>query len=720
MSGNEEGDGEYEDGPKDTIEVRGPENLINRYKLDLLQLYFESQKDMNGSITHISFDAANAVVVIKFDSEQVAQRITECPNHVLKGESLNVKLRQNPNIHSRLAQTTHAASIVRVRGLKMIQAKEIVEYYFENRRRSGGGPIKSFVPVESDGDSYDITFENTKDAKSVVERRHVINGLSVGVTLLHKDSETQFYRDRFLIKGLQENISDEFLLYFIKAVTGMKPKFLAFHKTEKDVVLVIMKYDLDIAQLIEHWKDETLEGAKIQIYEVEVSNVIHVSNLPENIHSDTILLYFENKRKSKGGTVKNVIRLDKASCLVYFEDYKVTESVFGHAHVFQSRDLTVRKYFKCVAQTEDEAFSTNIPQAVVIPDLDIRVLRFMQQNEKFKQIVEQELLSHHAQIDWPKKGSDSCEVSINCIVDESKVLSNRVILRWEKKIREVFKFLMDKIYVHCITLIGEYNLDDSCVECTAENKENMLVLLDKGKSMITFVGTSPRLVSTLRSEDNFSGDAEEEFKLEKLFLAHAVEFKMLRSLGYREKIATEVPHICIKESKDDLAVELEGHLFDVRKAKLIMLDIKNEFKTVFFYPLSALSSNLYSKLPIVDFVNKRLQYAGLDCIWSVSHTKLIICCHNKYDSEICMDVIKASVIDDVIHQHTNKVDSCDMRLVEKKMNEIEEKYQGKVAISLTVDNEIHLCSTKDIREVILEEFRAIIQKQKETNAYRSK
>jgi hypothetical protein len=54
------------------------------------------------------------------------------------------------------------------------------------------------------------------------------------------------------------------------------------------------------------------------------------------------------------------------------------------------------------------------------------------------------------------------------------------------------------------------------------------------------------------------------------------------------------------------------------------------------------------------------------------------------------------------------------------MNEIEEKYQGKVAISLTVDNEIHLCSTKDIREVILEEFRAIIQKQKETNAYRSK
>jgi hypothetical protein len=92
----------------------------------------------------------------------VAQRITECPNHVLKGESLNVKLRQNPNIHSRLAQTTHAASIVRVRGLKMIQAKEIVEYYFENRRRSGGGPIKSFVPVESDGDSYDITFENTK------------------------------------------------------------------------------------------------------------------------------------------------------------------------------------------------------------------------------------------------------------------------------------------------------------------------------------------------------------------------------------------------------------------------------------------------------------------------------------------------------------------------------------------------------------------------------
>jgi hypothetical protein len=92
----------------------------------------------------------------------VAQRIIECPNHVLKGESLHLKLRQNPNIRSRLAQTTHAASIVRVSGLKRIEAKEIVEYYFKNGRRSGGGPIKSFVPVESDGDTYDITFENTK------------------------------------------------------------------------------------------------------------------------------------------------------------------------------------------------------------------------------------------------------------------------------------------------------------------------------------------------------------------------------------------------------------------------------------------------------------------------------------------------------------------------------------------------------------------------------
>jgi hypothetical protein len=92
----------------------------------------------------------------------VAQRIIECPSHVLKGESLNVKLQQNPNILSRSAQTTHAASKVRVSGLKRIESKEIVEYYFENRRRSGGGPITSFVPVESDGDTYDITFENIK------------------------------------------------------------------------------------------------------------------------------------------------------------------------------------------------------------------------------------------------------------------------------------------------------------------------------------------------------------------------------------------------------------------------------------------------------------------------------------------------------------------------------------------------------------------------------
>jgi hypothetical protein len=84
------------------------------------------------------------------------------------------------------------------------------------------------------------------DAKSVVERRHVINGLSFDVELLHNDRETEYYRDRFLIKGLPNNTSDEYLLCYIKAVTGMKPKFLAFHKNERDVVLVIMRCNLGI------------------------------------------------------------------------------------------------------------------------------------------------------------------------------------------------------------------------------------------------------------------------------------------------------------------------------------------------------------------------------------------------------------------------------------------------------------------------------------------
>lgn len=54
------------------------------------------------------------------------------------------------------------ACIVRVRGLQTSQLKQAAEYYFENKRRSGGGQIKSFVPIETDGDIVDITFENEK------------------------------------------------------------------------------------------------------------------------------------------------------------------------------------------------------------------------------------------------------------------------------------------------------------------------------------------------------------------------------------------------------------------------------------------------------------------------------------------------------------------------------------------------------------------------------
>jgi hypothetical protein len=165
----------------------------------------------------------------------------------------------------------------------------------------------------------------------------------------------------------------------------------------------------------------------------------------------------------------------------------------------------------------------------------------------------------------------------------------------------------------------------------------------------------------------------------------------------------------MKENEENLGVDFEGYPLDVRNAKLLMLEMKNEYNIVFLYSLSALSSKLYSDLLTADYVNKCLMTAGLDCIWKVSQHTLIICCLKKYDLEKCINVIQSSVIEDVIRQHTNEVYRCDKSLLESEFHELEAKYLGKVAISLEGNNEIYLCSTKDIRDVILKEIQASVQ-----------
>ncbi|XP_053407688.1 protein mono-ADP-ribosyltransferase PARP14-like [Mercenaria mercenaria] len=399
----------YKEKPQCTIEVHGPVSLVRRQNAELLQLYFESPRSNGWKVKEVTFDAKRSVAFVTFESEKMSRRVVEHSTHVLKGQTLDVKLQNNPNFGPKDSHIEGTACTVRAKGLKEIPSKDFVELYFENKRRSGGGKIKTFVLQGTDEDVADITFENEIDAKAVVEKSHTINGISVEVSIPHEVQERPMYQDRFLVEGLQDKTSDDCLVFFFETKTGLKTRSLAYHRDKNGVVLVTMESALDVAQLIADCKNETVDCAKLRLSEVYVSNYIYVSNLPPDITTDTIEIYFENTKRSKGGLVEKVELLDDTSCLVYFEDYRVITDVRRDSQILSNNALVIGVYLDCLKLTEEDALNNSTPQPVTITNLDCRKIKFINKAEEFRHDVEHILLANHAKLIGLKKGSKIME-----------------------------------------------------------------------------------------------------------------------------------------------------------------------------------------------------------------------------------------------------------------------------------------------------------------------
>ena len=74
---------------------------------------------------------------------------------------------------------------------------------------------------------------------------------------------------------------------------------------------------------MEKTKKRLLEENKLTVEQVEICSCIIVTGLPPNTTKDTIMYYFENKKRNNGGDVANVeFTPGEDLALVYFEDFE--------------------------------------------------------------------------------------------------------------------------------------------------------------------------------------------------------------------------------------------------------------------------------------------------------------------------------------------------------------------------------------------------------------
>ncbi|KAH3794948.1 hypothetical protein DPMN_148490 [Dreissena polymorpha] len=155
------------------IIVRGPADIMKAENEDRFEAYFENErKSGGGDITEIVFQSTDNehVLIVTFEDDIVAQRVVERTGHRLCGKDIDVQLL----IPSRSTKTTvcenrktikgsHCAvnmnadeptpvTTIQVRGVNKLSNRELVQWYFENKNKSGGGDIEQLSTDDEDDD----------------------------------------------------------------------------------------------------------------------------------------------------------------------------------------------------------------------------------------------------------------------------------------------------------------------------------------------------------------------------------------------------------------------------------------------------------------------------------------------------------------------------------------------------------------------------------------
>ncbi|XP_078542551.1 protein mono-ADP-ribosyltransferase PARP10 isoform X5 [Lissotriton helveticus] len=219
---------------------------------------------------------------------------------------------------------------------------DLLLLYFESRRRSSGGPIKSH---RRHGTTALLTFENPEDAQNVLSKeQHQLLNVELTVrSVPPKDLA------KVLLKGLKPDVSRDVLELYVEYVTNCDSGEYTLHRVPSgEEVLIIFQEPLteaEFSSLEQKVSKRLLAGLPVTVERVQRTDQVLVTSLDPEIKPDLLELYFESRR-SGGGEVQGVSLLKEArAAVITFRSWEVADRVLRKTHRLHECLLQVSPYY---------------------------------------------------------------------------------------------------------------------------------------------------------------------------------------------------------------------------------------------------------------------------------------------------------------------------------------------------------------------------------------
>ncbi|XP_056154745.1 protein mono-ADP-ribosyltransferase PARP10 [Lampris incognitus] len=239
---------------------------------------------------------------------------------------------------------------VEVLGVPEGVSEELLSLYFENTRRSRGGPLLS---VHKEGDHAVIVFKEAEVAVRVLSKRpHILN--NVQLTVREPASKDQ---RRMLLRGINPSTNMELVELYVENMMGIDVKdYTLYPSPGRDLILIHLcqPLSIDFQRLSTKISNKPLDGCKIILEQIDQTDSVVVENLHPGTDIDMLTLYFESKQ---GGDqrVKEIMMISERSAKVSFVNFNSVDHVLNRPHKLMDAELKVEPYAAFVQSIESPA-----------------------------------------------------------------------------------------------------------------------------------------------------------------------------------------------------------------------------------------------------------------------------------------------------------------------------------------------------------------------------
>ncbi|KAL3863571.1 hypothetical protein ACJMK2_005322 [Sinanodonta woodiana] len=614
--------------------------------------------------------------------------------------------------------------MIRVRGIAKSISKDALEMFFENTRKSGGGDIENLEWERKKGEAF-ITFKGP----SVVQR------------VLEKQKREPFYLEkaelsveeyvpppldplRLFLKNLSAGITEEYLILYLEPCCNALPTKIHFGRLP-GTALVIFSEEPDIGLLLGKVKEKALQGQYIEVTRVPVTRCVQLRGLLPSTSRDTVVLYFENVKRSNGGPVKDLKKgRDKQSFIITFENAEDAERVCRKQHTIDRKEIQVCLYYECLGEdldaddvsdlihgVEDTVAEFKLPDPVRLNNWNPQILRFLMNNRKHRAMFEKNLSDVNGVAKWPS--SLEGDVIIECSMKADDEHANSLLKDWTTRVIKMVHSFIAGFDVAEFTLIQMAwpRVLEVLKTITIDNPEDVAVFLDQEKHNIAVAGPRANVQELKNVIKQMIIMVEATIKLEtkrvmETKTLRSFEIALLRMSHFIQEIEKMHPELKFEIDQKERMAIFDGQADIVQKVMTQMHEKLNSFVSRSMQMSKAARNLLFAK-ETRKYIKQKMFAQKLVGVWDVQYDELLMFGRGEKEVIKAIEIVTSCIVENRI-----PLDEAMAQLVQEQqwsqlVQGILKKHTGKCAVETDI-KDIIVVAVDNIFQDVFNEVKAFV------------